>query len=304
MTNRKICILGGTGFVGQHLVARFANIAGVTLHVATRNLRRHQGLFQQSNVELVVVDPFNSVQLQKFLQDCAVVINLVGILNEAGKNQTFQHLHVDLVQAMVEAAQVTGVKRFLHMSALHANADAGPSRYQYTKGAGENVAHSRGQAFMNVTSFRPSVIFGPGDSFFNRFAGLLRFAPGVFPLACSNSRFQPVFIGDVVESFARALDAPDSYAKHYNLCGPKIYLLKELVGYTAHLLGRNIRVIGLNAALSRLQGHVMGVLPNAPFSYDNYLSLQVDSVCEADDFAAFGIVPTAVEMVVPNYIHR
>lgn len=303
MTDKKICIIGGTGFVGQHLVTRFANIANVKLYIATRKLQQHQQLFKQfNNVELIVVNPFNAKQLQTFFQDCSVVINLVGILNEKGNKQTFRRLHIYLVQAIVDAAKVTGVKRFLHMSALHANDTHGPSLYLYTKGVGENFAHIRSQPFIHVTSFRPSVIFGPGDSFFNRFAGLLRFAPGVFPLACSNSQFQPIFIGDVVESFARAIDEPESYNKRYNLCGPKTYSLVELVSYTAQLLGRRIHIIKLNDTLSRLQGHVMGRLPNAPFSYDNYLSLQVNSVCTANDLAALGITPTALETIVPNYI--
>jgi len=302
MANQQICVIGGTGFVGQHLVARLSTIDNVNIRVAIRDTNRHQNLFKQDNVQLMVVDPFEPTQLQSFLANCTTVINLVGILNEAGSQQTFLRVHVELVKAIVDAAQVIGVKRFLHMSALHANVDSGPSRYLFSKGKGEHIAHNVNENFMQVTSFRPSVIFGPGDSFFNRFAGLLRFAPGVFPLACSNSRFQPIFVGDVVEAFANSINNSNTYGKSYNLCGPKIYTLGELVSYTAKTIGRQIHIIGLNDTLSRIQGHVMGILPGSPFSYDNYLSLQLDSVCKANDLLKLGIEPKPLENIVPTYL--
>lgn len=302
MANQLICIIGGTGFVGKHLVSALTVSDNVTIKVATHRLQQHQNLFKHPNVELQAIDVFNPTQLQNFLHHCTVVINLVGILNETGTKQTFSRLHSQLVTAIVNAAQITGVQRFLHISALHANAHKGPSRYLYTKGEGEDTAHNVGEKFMSVTSFRPSVIFGPGDSFFNRFAGLLRFAPGVFPLACSGSRFQPVFVGDVVEAFVRSIHDTNTYGKRYNLCGPTVYTLKELVDYTARTMKRRIHIVGLNDALSQVQGHVLGMLPNSPFSYDNYLSLQLNSICEANDFAALGITPQPLENIVPTYL--
>lgn len=320
MTISRICILGGTGFVGGHLVKQLAADNNLELRLLTRKPQQHRDLLIRAGIELISVNPFDSCQLQQAFNGCQAVINLVGILNEAGSKQTFKRLHVDLVRAIVEAAESTGIKRYLHMSSLHANADTGPSRYQFTKGEGEKLAHERGGAFMNVTSLRASVIFGPNDSFFNRFAGLLRFAPGFFPLACANSRFQPVFVGDVAQAFIKCLSDPNTFGKVYNLCGPEIFTLGELVAYTAQTMGRKIKVIALNDTMARLQGHVMGMLPNAPFSYDNYLSLQVDSVCGANvattasvskngsgaqqdnGLAALGITPTAINAIVPTYL--
>ena len=133
---------------------------------------------------------------------------------------------------------------------------------------------------LKVTSFRPSVIFGPGDSFLNRFAGLLRLTPGVFPLACPRARFQPVYVEDVVRAFVESLGNHKTFGQRYDLCGPKVYTLREIVEYVARLIGRRVRILGLNDRLSRLRA-AMEFAPGA-VSLDNYHSLQVDSVCQGE----------------------
>jgi len=220
-------------------------------------------------------------------------VNLVGILNSSAR-QDFRQVHVRLAETVVEACHRAGARRLLHMSALNASAGQGTSEYLRSKGEGENQAHTRGHSSMEVTSFRPSVIFGPGDSFFNRFAGLLKSAPGVFPLACPHSRFQPVYVGDVAEAFVRALNDRTAWDRHYDLCGPEVYTLHELVEYTAGVIGKKVRVVGLGDFLSRVQGRVLQHAPGKPFSYDNYLSLQTDSVCHENGFEQLGIQPTSL----------
>jgi len=301
MKINRVCILGGTGFVGQHLVARLA-ASGIHTRVVSRHPQRHRDLRVLPGLELAAGDILDPAQLQHLFSGCEAVVNLVGILNESRLRQGFRRLHVELVEAIVKAARAAGVQRLLHMSALHASAGKGPSDYLRSKGEGENLAHTRGHPFMRVTSFRPSVIFGPGDGFFNRFAGLLRLTPGIFPLACADSRFQPVYVGDVAEAFARSLEDRNTWEKRYNLCGPEVFTLGELVAYTARLLGQRVRVVGLNDSLSRLQGRVMEHLPGQPFSYDNYLSLQVDSLCEENDLERLGIQPYPLGSVVPLYL--
>jgi NADH dehydrogenase len=188
------------------------------------------------------------------------------------------------------------------MSALNANEASGPSVYLKTKGEAENRAHTLGQPQIKVTSFRPSVIFGRDDSFFNRFADLLQMLPGPFPLACPNARFAPVYVGDVVEAFARTLDEKTTWGRHYELCGPETYSLKELVRYTARQLGQKKPVLGLGDGLSRIQARLLGLLPGKPFSYDNYLSLQVNSVCSQDGLGELGIQATSIGAVVPYFL--
>jgi NADH dehydrogenase len=192
------------------------------------------------------------------------------------------------------------------MSALNARANGkGLSTYLRTKGVAQDMVLSDAvaQDGINVTSFGPSVIFGTDDSFFNRFADLLKLMPGPFPLACPDSRFAPVYIGDVARAFAQALDDNKTWGKHYDLCGPRIFTLRELVKYTSKQLGLRRPIIGLPDLAARIQGHVLGHFPGKPFSYDNYLSLQIDSVCSDENgLNELGIKPTDIDAVVPYYL--
>ena len=302
MKIEKICVLGGTGFVGKHMVARLIN-RGYPVRVLTRRRERHRELLVMPKVELRELADFSPESLQTAFSGCDAVINLIGILN--GSEEAFQKVHAELPANVVKACQTVGVKRFLHMSALQASAEQGSSMYLRTKGAGENAAHAGLDQGVQVTSFKPSVIFGPDDSFFNRFAALLKMGP-VMPLACPNARFAPVYVDDVVTAFITALDRPETAGQSYELCGPKVYTLKELVELTAQMIGRRRIVVGLSDKMSRMQARIMDRtlrwLPGGPpLSLDNYQSLQVDSVCSSDGFAALAITPRSVESVMPQY---
>ena len=186
---------------------------------------------------------------------------MVGILNEKGRNgHGFARAHVELPEKLVAACRAAGVKRLLHMSALHASLNA-PSHYLRTKAMGEDTVHRAAADGMHVTSFRPSVIFGPRDSFINRFAGLLKLAPGVFPLACPDSKFQPVYVENVVSAFIHALRDTGTHGQRYDLCGPKVYTLREIVSYIAEVMGRRVTIIGLNHTLSHMQAAHHGIRP-------------------------------------------
>lgn len=303
MSTQRVCILGGSGFVGQHLAARLC-AQGITCRIVTRHPQRHRQLQVNPGLELVRANLFDQKSLAEQFSGCDAVINLIGILNESGKRQTFRRFHVELVDLIVDACRSARVPRLLHMSALHANEASGSSQYLRSKGEGENRAHTHGGAAMRVTSFRPSVIFGPGDSFFNRFAALLRYSPLIFPLACAKARFAPVYVEDVTEAFARALDDRTTHGKHFDLCGPSEYSLKELVEYTARVLGMRRLVLGLGDLPSRLQAGVLGLLPGKPFTLDNYLSLQIDSICKHNALTELGIDPMAIETIVPLYLGK
>jgi NADH dehydrogenase len=295
MKTTSVCILGGTGFVGRHLVNRLA-AEGVRCRILTRRPHRHRDVGVARGSTLVEANVHDRAELVRQFAGQDAVVNLVGILNEGG-GESFRRAHYELPLSVLAACQTAGVPRLLHMSALNADAQRGTSEYLKTKGAAEDYLHANAGA-VAVTSFRPSVIFGPDDSFFNRFATLLRI-PGPFPLACPKARFAPVYVGDVAEAFARTLDDSATFDQRYDLCGPRVFTLRELVDYTAEAMGQRKPVIELNDALSRLQAKVLGVLPGRPFTMDNYRSMQMDSVCEHDGLGRLGITPTDVDAIVP-----
>lgn len=300
MKTRVVCVLGGTGFVGRHLVAALS-ASGWRVRVVTRRRERHRDLLVLPGVDLIEGGIDDVAALRQYFSGAGAVINLVGILHERRRGE-FQAVHVDLPKHIVSACRAADVPRLLHMSALHADAARGASRYLRSKGEGENIVHTTTD--IHVTSFRPSVIFGPGDSFFNRFACLIRVSPGLLPLACPDARFAPVYVADVVAAMVGSLDDRRTYGQRYDLCGPAQYTLRELVEFTARVTGRRCRVIGLSRTLSALQARVMGALPGKLLTYDNYLSMQVDSVCSGPFPDVFGVTPATIEAVVPRYLGR
>lgn len=301
----RIALLGATGFVGRALCRRL-RADGHRLLVLTRNEKRHADMNAGADLALVQGDTQNQEFITTQLQECDVAINLIGILNERGHSgREFRALHAELPRTFARACRAAGVHRVLHMSALGAQAGSAPSRYLRSKGEGANALQVELGSKVAWTIFSPSVIFGPGDSFTNRFAGLLRVLP-VFPLACPQSRFAPVYIGDVVEAFARSIDREDTHRKRYQLCGPREYTLREVVEYIAQTSGRRRRIMPLSERLSRWQANVMEYMPGKPLSKDNYLSLKIDSTPDADDgkpgLAALDITPTPMEQVAPAYL--
>jgi NADH dehydrogenase len=294
MNTKTLCVLGGTGFVGRHLVARLAN-QGHRVKVLTRHPQRHREIEVLPGATLVGVDAHDPAALQEQFAGCDAAINLVGVLHEYA-NQTFRAVHVELPGKIMEACRAAGVKRLLHMSALHADAAKGPSQYLFTKGEGERAV--LGAQDLAVTVFKPSIIFGPDDNFYNQFAGMLKFSL-VLPLACPNSRFAPVYVDDVVAAFETALRDPSTIGQSYELCGPQIFTFKEIVEDIARMLGLKRWVVGLPDGLARLQGKIFGMLPVKIFTTDNYLSLQVDSVCTCNGLEALGITPHSVDSIMP-----
>lgn len=295
----NICVLGGTGFVGTELVTRLA-LAGHWVRVPTRSPGHGQHLQVLPTVELVAANVHNPRSLGRVLAGMDAVINLVGILNESGRS-TFQSVHVDLAAKLVAAAAGAKVSRVLQMSALGAEAQRSPSRYLRSKGAAE--AHIRASAGrLDFTIFRPSVIFGPRDSLTNRFASLLRLGAGFLPLARSQARFAPVYVGDVADALLRALRDKQTFGETYELCGPEILTLEQIVRLTARLAHLPCRILPLPDALGRAQAAVLGLLPGKPFSLDNFRSLTLDSVCAESGCARLGLAPRHMLSVLPFYL--
>jgi len=296
----KILMLGGSGFVGGHLARRLSR-DGHAVTIATRYAPGCRQLRVVPGVRIRQFDPHDAAALGQELSGHDAVINLVGILNERGFGGAgFRRAHVELVETVIECCAQAGVGRLLQMSAL--NAGRGDSHYLRTRGGGEaRVRAAQRDGRLMTTLFRPSTIFGPDDSFLNRFATLLRISP-VLPLARPRARFAPVYVGDVTEAFALALDDERSFGKTYELCGSEAWTLIEVVRWVRDRLGLRRAVIGLPDWLGRLQGLAFDLVPGKPFSSDNYKSLKLDSVCARNGFGELGISPWGLAELAPTWL--
>jgi NADH dehydrogenase len=296
MIRQNIVILGGTGFVGRHLVARLA-ADGHAITLLSRNLASHHDRLLPPGVVLREVDVYDPTVLRQAFTGADAVINLVGILNERGDSgRGFRRAHVELTKLVIAAMQLAGTRRLLQMSSL--NAGRGQSHYLKSRGEAEAAVKASG---LDWTIFEPSVIFGHGDGLFCRFAQLLKLAP-VLPLARAGCKFAPVYIGDVVEAFVRALGNRRSIGEVYELYGPDVYTMAEIVKMTAKARGLTRFVLPLPDVLGRLQGFVFDFVPGKPFSSDNFRSLATDSVGGIDGLHRLGIVPTRVGAKLPEIL--
>ncbi|HEV7491086.1 MAG TPA: complex I NDUFA9 subunit family protein [Rhodanobacteraceae bacterium] len=293
MKRQRIVVLGGTGFVGSHLVPRL-QAHGHTIKVLSRNRELHRDLGVLPRVSVVSTDVYNPNALRDQLAETDTAINLVGILNERGSNGSgFRKAHIELAETLVAACRSAGVPRLIQMSALRAG--EGESHYLKTRGEAESLVKSSPLAW---TIFRPSVIFGPNDGLFFRFASLLRMTP-VLPLARAQAKFTPVYVGDVAEAFTRAIAHPHTSGHTYELFGPRVIELGELVRWTADLIGKRRWILPLPDALGFVQAAIGEWLPGKPISRDNFRSLKLDSVGSVDGLAALGIVSTPMDIIVP-----
>lgn len=289
-----VCVLGGSGFVGRHICHQLA-ARGYRARVPTRDRERAKGLLLLPTVELVEADVHDPGELARAVRGVEVVINLIGVLHEGRGRQSFAQAHGALARSLVAACRQEGVRRYLHMSALNADPD-GPSAYLRSKGEAEAIVR---EADADVTVFRPSVIFGPEDSFLNLFASLVRWLPIVM-LGSPNARFQPVFVEDVAAAFVRSLEDVKTFGRSYDLCGPKVYTLRELVEYAGRTIGHARPVIGLNDTFSYWQAFAMEWLPVKLLTRDNYYSMKAESICHCE--FPFGIQPTALEAAAPGWL--
>lgn len=292
---QHVLVLGGTGFVGRHLVARLAADGHrVTVVARRREYARH--LILLPTVEVVEGDPLDAATLPSLMRGATAVVNLVGILNESGR-ETFAEVHVEGARKVVDAARRAGVARLVHMSAINAG-PAGPSRYLRSKGEAEAQVTASGLA---STIFRPSVIFGREDAFLNLFAALMRRLP-LMALAAPDAKFQPVYVADVARCFAHALADDATIGHRYNLCGPKAYTLAALVRYVGDITRKPRIIVGLGPGLSRLQARVLELLPGTLMSRDNLASMQKDAVCDGPFPPVFGFAPTPLELAAPQWL--
>ncbi len=305
MKHNSVLVVGGSGFLGRHLVSALAG-RGIKVVVPTRRRERAKHLILLPTVEVVEADIFAPTVLERLAAGRQAVINLVGILHgrrgrpdERGPNDygpDFARVHVELPQALLAAARATGARRVLHVSALGV-APRAPSEYLRSKAFGEQAVLAAED--LDVTVFRPSIVFGPEDRFLNNFAALLKLLPGM-AVPCPDAKFQPVYVGDVARAMVAALDDPQTRGKVYELCGPRAYTMKQLVEYVCAATGRRRVIVGLSDRLSYLQARLMEWTPGPLMTRDNYLSMRVPSVCTGT--FPFGIQPQPLEAVAPGYL--
>ena len=327
MKIERICILGGSGFVGTHLVSQLA-ARGLTVRVLSHRREMAKELILLPTVEVIEADVHDQQELIRQFRGMDAVINLVGILHEgkvgrvdlpSARRGDFHQTHIELPRKVIHACGEAGVNRLLHMSALGANPNS-RSAYQRSKGVAEflvresGVQHVEHESWylngpklihgygLNVTIFRPSVIFGRGDSFLTMFARLLKTFP-VMPLGNANARFAPVHVDDVARAFADSLDNTATYGQSYDLCGTKVYTLKELVSYVGEVIGKKRSIFSLCNFCSYLQAWALEFKPGKKLmTRDNYYAMCTDNVCKGGWPDVFGFQPAALEAIAPEYL--
>lgn len=281
MQHKNIILLGGSGFIGNQLAFSLAN-KGCIVTVPCRRPHRQRHLTVHPNIRVMEANVFDENQLNTLCQGQHAAINLIGILHER-RDGDFRKVHVDFVKTLVAACSKNNIRRLLHISALGADEGSGTSKYLRSKGEGENLLHTYGRKDMQVTSFQPSVVFGPQDDFINRFASILKITPGLFPLACPKSQLAPVYVSDLVKKIVDSVDDKTTHSKRISACGPEVFTLQQIIELIIEATGAHCRALPMGDGLSKLQARILGVLPGKIFTMDNYRSLQTPNICKDGD---------------------
>ena len=305
-TPKLVTIFGGSGFVGMHTVRALAK-RGYRIRVACRrpNLAGHlQPLGNVGQIQAVQANLRNRASIDRVIQGSDHVINLVGILHEGGK-QTFQSVQAFGARAVAEAARAIGAS-LTHVSAIGADENS-PAAYARTKAAGEKAVL---ETVPDAVILRPSIVFGPEDDFFNRFAEMSRFSPFLPLIGGGETKFQPVFVGDVAEAIARTVEGKVEGGRIYELGGPEVMTFRECMEEMLSAIDRKRAFISVPWFAARLQGKLLGLLPNPMLTVDQVEMLKADNVVseaarsEGRTLQAFGIEPRAADAILPGYLWR
>lgn len=303
MEQQVVTIIGGTGFVGRYVVKLLAG-AGYTIRVISRNPNAALHLKTAGSVGQIVLMGGNVAEPASLIgkiENSYAVINLAGILFEGGK-QSFAHVHAHGAEKVAQMAKSAGVSRFVQMSALGVD-KAKTSEYARTKLLGEKAVLT---AFPEATILRPSVIFGPEDNFYNQFATMAALSPALPLIGGGITRFQPVYVGDVAAAIKAAITRPDAMGQVYELGGPNVYSFKDILQYVMKLTGHSRKLLPIPLGVASFMGMCGEVLPKPPLTRDQVRLLKSDNIVSSGTktLANLGISPTAVEMVVPDYLGR
>jgi uncharacterized protein YbjT (DUF2867 family) len=303
MTLSRVLIIGGSGFIGTHVTARLS-ARGVQVIVPTRRRERARHLLPLPTVDVIQMH-LDDAALDTAMAGCDAVINLVGVLHSRYGDPygpDFAQAHVELPRRLVQACHRTGVRRLIQVSALGVSEDIAhlPSMYLRSKAAGEQVIRESG---LDFTVLRPSVVFGAEDKFLNLFAKLQRWLP-VLPLARADARFQPVYVGDLADAIVNCLSRPITIGKTYELAGPQVLTLGEMVALVGQWSGHPRPIWALPFTLGQIQAGFLGALPNPVMSSDNFDSMRIDNVASGPLSADLGITPSALAAVAPAWLSR
>lgn len=300
MSGELVTVFGGSGFIGRTLVQHLAK-AGYRVRVAVR--RPNNALFVKplgdlGQVQVAQANIRNKASVAAAVKDADIVVNLVSVLNESS-SQSFEKLNVKGAENIAEAAKFMGARRLVHISAIGADEES-MSKYARTKARGENAVKEH---FPNATILRPSVVFGPDDQFFNKFAGIARMFR-MLPVICGESKMQPVYVGDVAEAILAVIANDDTANKTYEIAGPKVYEFKELIALVNKITEQDVFMIPFPKQVAYLQAFFLGMLPNPMITIDQMRLLEKDNVAgdEMPGLAELEVSATPVEAIIPNYL--
>ncbi len=302
MARKVATVFGGSGFIGRYVVQRLA-ARGHVVRVVGRNTERVKNLMTTGSVGQVVAlygSFANPATIMRATEGAELIVNLVGILAEQRAGD-FERLQAEGPGLIARGAAATGASRMVQISAIGADPGS-PSAYGRTKAAGEAAARA---AFAGTVVMRPSLVFGEEDKFFNRFGAMAMYSP-VMPVISGDSRFQPVYVGDVADAIVAGLELDDVVGQTYELGGPRTYTFRELLLWILHETKRHRAMIDVPPGLARLQARVGELVPGKPFTRDQLSMLERDNVVSSGALGldALGIVPTPVELIVPGYLDR
>jgi len=302
MTKSLITVFGGTGFLGRHTIRALAK-AGHRIRVAVRF--PHEGFFLPpmgtvGQIALLRCNVREADEVAAAVAGADAVINLTGILYQRGE-QSFEAVHVEAAEIIAKAAKAAGAKTLVHVSAIGADKDA-EALYASSKGEGEERVRA---AFPEAAIVRPSLVFGPEDDFFNRFAGLARVLPLLPLIGGGHTKFQPVFVGDVAAVIAKLVQDPALGGKTYEIGGPTVFTFKELMQVVLKETGRKRLLLPVPFALATLKAMFLQFLPKPLLTPDQVTLLKSDNIVTGENgLTALGIAPTSVEAEVPTYLWR
>ena len=303
MATRSVAtVFGGSGFIGRYVVKRLA-AKGYVVRVAGRDTERSKDLMTTGRVAQVVplyVNLFNEPTVQRAVEGADVVVNLIGILSERRPGD-FHRIQGEGPGRIAAAAFAAGVKQMVQVSAIGADADS-DSAYARSKAEGEAAVRA---ALPQATILRPSIVFGAEDKFFNRFGAMAMSLP-VMPVIHGATRFQPVYVGDVADAVSEAITRPEAAGQTYELGGPRTYSFRELLAYILQETRRHRLLWDVPLGLARIQARLGEYVPGKPFTRDQLTLLAHDNVVSPTmpGLAALGLLPTPVELIVPEYLDR
>lgn len=302
MTPKLVTVFGGSGFIGRQVVRRLAAL-GCQVRVAVRDPEAALPLKTAGDVGQIAPVQANvrhEKTVRAAVEGADAVVNLTGILYES-ENQRFDAVHARGAAVIAEAAAAAGVSSFVHMSALGATTDEDAARYAQTKAAGEAAVR---KAFPGAVIVRPSVVFGPRDDFFNRFASMMRFTPLLPAIGGGEQKFQPVYVGDVAAAIVEGLTNPARAGQTFELGGPTVYSFRECMQLIMRELDTHVGLMPIPFEIAKVMGFFMQLLPVPPLTMDQVELLKRDNVCSGDlpGLRDLGIEPTAAEVILPSYL--